>query len=345
MHTEIYPWLTPLWQQLNAQIQQQRLPHAMLFNGPQGVGKTRLAQTLASALLCQRPVSEADATEQKMVGQACGHCESCLLLAADTHPDFYPLQPTPPKTSKSRNPVLSIRIDTIRDLCRRLSQTSQLSGYRIVVIQQADKMNTAAANSLLKTLEEPGENTLLILTSAVPGRLPVTIRSRCQSLGFCRPNYAQVEPWLMRIGQFSHSPACQQAFRLAHHAPLIALKVEAQTEQRELLSRALLARFNRQNVLDYSLKLSQCDKQQMLGWMLDWVNDLVYLATLDDADYAVSRLIHQQSKTALQQLASRLDKKRLFSLQTQILQTLQQGSIALNPQLLWDNLLLSWDSL
>jgi len=345
MHTEIYPWLTPLWQQLSAQIQQQRLPHAMLFNGPQGVGKTRLAQALASALLCQTPVSEADATGQQVAGQACGHCESCQLLAAGTHPDFYPLQPTPPKTSKSRNPVLSIRIDTIRDLCSRLSQTSQLNGYRIVVIQRADKMNTAAANSLLKTLEEPGENTLLILISAVPGRLPVTIRSRCQSLGFRSPNYAQVEPWLMRVGQFSHSQACQQAFRLAHHAPLMAVEMESQAEQRGLLSRALLARFNRENALDYSLKLSQCDKQQMLGWLLDWVNDLVYLATLDDADYVVSKLIHRQHKTSLQQLATRLDKKRLFSLQTQILQTLQQGSIALNPQLLWDNLLLSWDSL
>ena len=109
---------------------------------------------------------------------ACGNCESCKLINAGTHPDLRLLKPTPPATSTSKNPVLSIKIDALRDMYRVLSETSQFGGYRIAVIEDADKMPVQAANSLLKTLEEPGKDTLLLLVSSHPHHLPVTIRSR-----------------------------------------------------------------------------------------------------------------------------------------------------------------------
>ncbi len=343
---DIYPWLLPQWQQLMARRQQQRLPHAMLFSGSTGLGKTDLAYALGHSLLCRSPAGATNNNQSGAVsGQACGVCDSCLLLAAGTHPDFYTIKPTPPKKSKSKNPVLNIRIDTIRELCHRLSQTSQMSGYRIVIIERADIMNTAAANSLLKTLEEPGNNTLLILLSASLNRLPVTIRSRCQQLKFGNPAYSQVENWLMQHGEYKQSETCRHAFRLAHDAPLAALAVAGELEHRQLLASALLAKSNGDYILDYSLKLSQCDKQQLLGWMLDWVNDLVYLSANAAGEIEKSRIINQANSKQLEQLVQCVDRNRLFSLQSQILQILQQGSIALNPQLLWENLLLSWNNL
>jgi len=352
MMNEIYPWLTPQWQQLMALRQNKRMPHALLFTGVSGLGKTSLAHALGHALLCKQPMNDKNMGDQNTAGteanngKACGHCSSCQLLAADTHPDYYHIKPLPPEKSKSKKPVLSIRIDAIRELCSKLSQTSQMGGYRIAIIEQADMMNVASANSLLKTLEEPGDNTLLILLSANPNRLPVTIRSRCQQLKIATPEFSQVETWLQEKGEFTNAEQCLAAFSLAHQAPLAALSVVEETEQRTLLASALLARFNRENVLDYSLKLSQGDKQQLLVWMLDWVNDLVYLSTAaSSANEHHSRLVNRENQQQLSQLAQRVNRVRLFDLQSQILQTLQQGAIALNPQLLWENLLLSWDRL
>ncbi len=352
---EIYPWLLPQWQQIMARKQQQHLPHALLFSGYRGLGKTELAYALGHALLCCPAVNVTSNKPDKTklgnhkaeiaTDQACGVCNNCLLLAAGTHPDLYSIKPTPPKKSKSKTPVLNIRIDAIRELCHRLNQTSQMSGYRIAIIEQADIMNTAAANSLLKTLEEPGDNTLLILVSAAPNRLPATIRSRCQQVKFSQPEYSQVKNWLMHHGGFKTTTTCQYAFRLVHNAPLAALVVAKESEQRQLLASALLTKLNAESILDYSLKLSQCDKQQLLGWMLDWVNDLVYLSNNRVSEINQSRIINQANSTPLKQLAKNVDNNRLFSLQSQLLQTLQQGSIALNPQLLWENLLLSWDTL
>lgn len=342
--SNIYPWLIPQWQQLMALHNKNRMPHAMLFTGASGLGKTALAHALGHTLLCQRPIAGNQETDDD--GKACGQCTSCQLLSAGTHPDYYHLKPLPPEKSKSKKPVLSIRINAIRELCSKLSQTSQMSGYRIAIIEQADMMNVASANSLLKTLEEPGDNTLLILLSANPNRLPVTIRSRCRQLKIATPEFSQVELWLQEKGEFADAEQCLAAFSLAHQAPLAALAVAEESEQRTLLASALLARFNHENVLDYSLKLSQGDKQKLLAWMLDWVNDLVYLTTAaSGADDNHTRLANRDNKQQLSQLAQRVNKARLFSLQSQILQTLQQGAIALNPQLLWENLLLSWDRL
>ena len=352
LHTnEVYPWLWSQWQQLMTLQQQQRLPHALLFAGASGLGKTALAHALGHLLLCQQPVVGAHGYPE-----ACGVCSSCKLLEAGTHPDYYSIQPRPPEKSKSKQPVLNIRIDVIRQLCSRLSQTSQMNGYRIAVLEQADTMNHAAANSLLKTLEEPGQNTLLILLTAFPNRLPVTIRSRCQQLNFPVPAFSTVRDWLLEKGQFDNEEMCQQAFKLSHDAPLAALNIAAQSEHRELLAKALLARFNNETVLDYSLKLSQCNKQQLLSWMLDWVSDLIYLKNasqlrVSDKDNQSEsmtieqRVVNRSYYRQLSSIAQKANPQRIFDLHSQILQTPQQGSIALNAQLLWENLLLSWDNL
>ena len=324
----IYPWQERQWQQILQQRLQQRLAHALLFPGPPGTRKKDFAHALAQALLCRQP-DEA--------GAACGRCESCSLVSAGTHPDLHVLVPTPPPTSTSSNPVLSIKIDALREMYRALSETSQFGGYRVAVIEDADKMPVQAANSLLKTLEEPGSETLLILVSSHPHRLPVTIRSRCQSVRFQVPDTATAMEWLRQSGVTDSGTA----LRLAHGAPLQAKDyLENHAKERELLVKALNAGSRGEPSIQYAQKLAQMPRDYLLRWLLDWVCDLGRLQTCgSDVE-----LVNEDQRRSLEALAKRADRGRLFGLIDQINTQLKAEGIALNPQLLWENLVISWEN-
>ena len=323
----IYPWQTRQWQQLAAQRQQNRLPHALLFQGPAGTGKKHFAHELAGALLC-RQVED---------GAACGGCDACKLLNAGTHPDLRVLAPTPPASSTSANPVLSIKIDALRDMYRVLAETSQFGGYRVAIIEDADKMPVQAANSLLKTLEEPGRDTLLMLVSSHPQRLPVTIRSRCQSLRFPVPEANTAMQWLATAGV----ERAGTALRLAHGAPLRARDyLEAHADQRDTLVKALNAGSSGEASIGYAQSLAQMPRDHALGWLLDWVSDLGRLLTCgDDVE-----LVNEDQRGALVARARRADTGRVFALHDQLIALRKAEGIALNPQLLWENLLISWEN-
>ncbi|UCB54018.1 MAG: DNA polymerase III subunit delta' [Thiotrichales bacterium] len=325
----IYPWQQAQWQQLTRQRRQNRLAHALLFEGPAGTGKKQCARELAHALLCTQTADD---------GSACGGCDACKLIAAGTHPDLHLLLPTPPASSTSSNPVLSIKIDALRAMYRALSETSQFGGYRVAVIEDADKMPVQAANSLLKTLEEPGENTLLILVSSHPHRLPVTIRSRCQSTRFQVPDTETAASWLAEGG----ISQVGNALKLAHGAPLRAKDyIEHHAEQRELLVKALNAATRGEASIHYAQKLAQMPRDYLLAWLLDWVSDIGRLLTCGEA----TELVNEDQRAVLEARARTADKARVFSLHDHIISLLKAEGIALNPQLLWENLLISFENL
>ncbi len=155
---------SPQWKSLQARVESKKLPHALLLTGPRGVGKMRFARHLATSLLCNLP--------QIDTGAACGECGACKLVAAGSHADYVEVSP------QEDSRVIKIR--RIRALCEQLSLTAQLGGYRVALINPADAMHASAANSLLKTLEEPQPGVVIILISSKLGTIPVTIRSRCQ---------------------------------------------------------------------------------------------------------------------------------------------------------------------
>lgn len=153
---------------LRTLLREQRLPHALLFAGPEGVGKLRVAHALAASLLC---LGDGELP--------CGRCASCRALLAEdgAHPDFIEIHPE----GKS---VKSIRIDAIRQMQTEAARRPTLSRRRVVIIDDAQYMNEAAENGLLKTLEEPtGAVTFLLVTSAKTALLD-TIVSRCMTVGF-----------------------------------------------------------------------------------------------------------------------------------------------------------------
>jgi DNA polymerase-3 subunit delta' len=325
----IYPWQETHWQQITRQRRQNRLPHALLFQGPAGTGKKDFARALAHALLCNQPEES---------GSACGHCEACKLLHAGTHPDLRLLKPTPPANTTSSNPVLSIKIDALRDMYRALAETSQFGGYRVAVIEDADRMPVQAANSLLKTLEEPGRDTVLILVSSHPHRLPVTIRSRCQLIRFQVPETSAALTWLEESGIRDAG----KALNIAHGAPLLARDfLENHADERDMLVKALKASSRGEASIQYAQKLAQMPKQQLLSWLLDWVSDLGRLKTCG----SVAELVNEDQRSVLEHSASQADTVRIFRLQDQINELIRAEGIALNQQLLWENLLISLDNI
>jgi len=179
-----------------------RLPHAILLVGPVGVGKNAFAEQLAALLLCE-------ALEPGLT--ACGECDACRWLDAGNHPDFRRVAPeddgeadpaaSEKSSEKSRKRGSSnIRIDQIRELESFVFVGSHRNGNRVVLVTEADAMNPAAANALLKILEEPPASVYFILISARSKSLLPTIRSRCRVLPFGAPDAAGAADWLHAAG-------------------------------------------------------------------------------------------------------------------------------------------------
>ena len=193
-------WLWQYRERLNRTRLRGRLPHALLISGQEGIGKRVLAIQLAHSLLCEQPGAD---------GQPCGQCAACGWLQAGTHPDLLWLLPE--EAGKA------IKVDQVRALTSELCMTSHAGRYKVAIIQPADAMNRNAANSLLKTLEEPTDNTLVVLLTALPGRLPATIRSRCQQLQVAVPDALSARQWLQDTGM---EPGQAIGYlKLAHGAP------------------------------------------------------------------------------------------------------------------------------
>jgi DNA polymerase-3 subunit delta' len=161
---------------LRGAVAEGRLEQGLIMAGPRGVGKRQFAIALAQALNCEQPAS----------GDACGACIPCQRIAAGEHPDVQTVQPD----------GQFIKINQMRQL-RRESQYKTFEGRRrVLIVDEAEKMRQEAANSILKTLEEPPDASLIILLTSKPYALLETIRSRCQMLNFAPLQPAQIESYL-----------------------------------------------------------------------------------------------------------------------------------------------------
>ena len=249
-NTGIYPWLSGHWSFFIQRLETDKLAHALMIEGPSGVGKTDLARAMIARLLCRE--------DQAL---ACGVCRSCQLLAGAAHPDYFDLQPE--EESKV------IKVDQVRALIGKLDLTTSISERKVAFIHPADVMNGAAANALLKSLEEPAGNTVLILVSDNPGRLPVTIRSRCQSISISQPDAMLVQDWLE---QTSGSPRehVSAALQAAGGSPLRAAHYLGSPEQDAYgqVRAGLATLLNRPGSVSHvSSKLNELDPVDLWRWL------------------------------------------------------------------------------
>ena len=198
-----------------------RLPHGWLFCGPRGIGKAALAHRFANFLLARGP-------------QRPGRAVPADLSLPDDHPvlarlqsgghgDLIEIRREPdPKTGRMRNHIL---VDQVRDLGRSLSMTSLEGGYRAVIIDAAEEMNENAQNALLKVLEEPPADAVMMLVSHAPGRLLPTVRSRCRRLALNPLTPAQVAAVLEELGAAPEPAEAAALAALAEGSPGRALEL------------------------------------------------------------------------------------------------------------------------
>jgi DNA polymerase-3 subunit delta' len=328
---EIYPWQEPIWQHLQGYITQQRVPQALLLSGPQGLGKRQIAEIYAKRLLCQTPLNTPDLG---MV--ACGGCVSCHLLSAGTHPDFIRVEPD------AEGKVIGI--DNIRQLIIKLALKPQFETYRLVIMQPADRLNTASANAFLKCLEEPNERTCFILLTDQAYRLPATIRSRCQKLSCGVPDTPLAETWLLQQGVSEGSTAL---LKMADGAPLLAKHYAERGYLPQRLSyfdawlKIAQGKANILMVAEQWQKPDTIDLPLLLNWLSSWVMDIIKLAQTGGA----CDLLNPDLISALQSLVSPLNIKPLYHYYDTLLRSKALASTQLNKQLLIERLLIDWSQL
>jgi DNA polymerase-3 subunit delta' len=316
-------WLDAPWQRLNQIRRQQRLPHALLIVGVDGIGKRMLARRLASALLCERPASD---------GTSCGVCTSCGWLHAGTHPDLLWAVPS--------EPGKAIKVDQIRALCSELSMTSHCARHKVAIVAPADAMNANAANSLLKTLEEPTDATLLILLSAVPGRLPATIRSRCQQLRLVAPPPVATQRWLESQGVAADSAA--ECVQMAGGAPLRAQAL-SQSESRLLRAQRLEdlgeVLLGHMDPLPLAARWANEHEIETLTWWLAWLRQLT-VCLQSGAEPGCAGAVGK-----LKNVLKTVDCRKMYRIADGILRAQSSVGSGLNMQLLMEDLLIRWANL
>jgi len=323
----VYPWQKQQWEQLQQARQADRLPHAILLSGPDGVGLRHFSQCLAASLLCQQAGVD---------GLACRQCKSCVLYQAGNHPDSRVLEPE----EKGKQ----IKVDAIRELIDYIHLSSQYEAYKLAVLEPAGSMGRHAANTLLKTLEEPPAGSLLILISHQPALLPVTIRSRCQHIKISAASDAQTEDWLQAQTSIS-GEGLDDLLLIAQGGPLKILEfieTDALTRQRTILDdlKAL-----KQKRLD---PVSAAEKWLGLGIVEVLHCLLMFFAR-------TSRLRLAQSPTHnkaninrdLQALTNGLDLRTLLMCYDTTLRSYHaaSGPISLNKQGLLEEIIIQWQSL
>jgi len=263
---------------LKTALQVGRLAHAYLFLGPEGVGKASTARALAAALNCESLRED---------GDACGRCPSCRRLAAGTHPDYLEIFPT----SEGRQP--QIKIERIRDLRRLTAYPPLGGGWRVVLIKPAEALNDAAANALLKTLEEPPEQNLLVLTAGVEDNLFPTVVSRCQKLAFTPLPLPLIRDELARRGAEPAQAGLLAALSGGSLARALALNYDEMVEKRRQVLADLeqLADGNTAPLLDWAQRLAKQagEAEAFLGLAALWHRDLILLGQGAPAELLANR--------------------------------------------------------
>lgn len=325
MAESILPWQTDLWRLLAGRRQH---AHAYLLHGPAGIGKRALAEQLMALLLCQQPDPSG----------ACGHCKGCKLLAAHTHPDHYILEPE--EVDKA------IRVDQVRQLVGFVTQTAQLGGRKVVLLEPAEAMNLNAANALLKSLEEPAGDTVLLLISHQPSRLLPTIKSRCVQQRCPLPSREQSLEWL--ASRLPNLPADQreELLTLAASSPLAALKLhdDGVLDMRVQVVEGIKKLLKRQQSPSQLAEAwNSVSLILLFDWFCEWAHLILrYQMTGDEEGLGAADM-----RKVIQYLAQKTSPAKLLELQDWLLAHRQKvlGKANLNRVLLLEALLVQWASL
>jgi DNA polymerase III subunit delta' len=333
----MYPWQHDAWTRLQAM--RTRLPHAILFHGPAGIGKAGFIESFAQALLCENARPD---------GQACGACASCGWFSQGNHPDYRRVRPealeddvaaegedAPAEDKKARTKTASkeIKIEQVRALADFMNISTHRQGLRVVVLYPAESLNMPSSNALLKTLEEPPPGTVFLLASNGLDRLLPTILSRCRKFAMPMPGHAEALAWLEAQGVTD----ADGWLREQGGAPLAAL-AQAETGSREELDGLLqiLAQPSVDAALRSADKLSKAPLASLVAWQQRWLYDVF--------SYKLSGVIRYYPRYQ-RELATLAGRVHVADLLEAIKSTTERRAVAdhpLSPKLFVEDMLLDY---
>ena len=332
MSVSLLPWHdAPLRELLS---RREKLPHALLLYGRHGIGKVEFARAMAQSLLCESP--------DHVV--ACGTCDACGWFSQGNHPDYRELMPEAlseddadadqpvDAEAKEKKKSKEIKVEQIRDIADFMTLSTHRDGFRVLLIHPAETLNANAANSLLKTLEEPPPRTVILLVTDQIGRLLATIKSRCQRVMVAAPDEATALAWLKSQGIAGAETALGQA----GGAPLDAVAfADADYQSLRLAFLQVLTAADTDHIAA-AHTFEKSDLMNLITWLQTWVSDV-----------ALSRLTgevrhHHDQKTAIGRVAARVHLPRLFRYESQLRQTRRSIHHPLNARLLLEQLLISY---
>lgn len=303
---------------LRRAIRSQRLAHAYLFEGPEGVGKQLVALALTRAVVCSE-------------GTGCGSCVACRKVDHHNHPDLHLLEPD----------GASIKIEQIRALQKELSYRPLEAAKKICIIDAAERMNPAAGNALLKTLEEPSGEALIILLSSHPERVLPTIRSRSQRLPFQRLPQDLIktvlvrQPGLDEIHAHILASLSEGSFKIA-----LGKDHDLYLEQRKEIIRGIsvLSMDNIVPIFELAQKLA--DNKEQLQDILE-ILQIFYRDLLTYKHYAgEEQLVNIDLLEEIRRAAQCHDQRTLLNKLESLAQTRRLLERNINRQLAVENLLL-----
>jgi DNA polymerase-3 subunit delta' len=325
----IHPWNTALFRQLSSDPE--RLPHAILLHGPAGVGKLAFANEMARWALCSQPHADG----------ACGVCDACNWFDQGNHPDFRRVEPKEPEVEEegattarkaAKKGSLIIKVEAIREVTEFFTLTSHRGGWRVALIQPAESMNAAAANALLKTLEEPPARVLLLLVSHQPGRLLATVLSRCRKIAMPLPQSEVALDWLRQTGVAEPEALLAEA----GGAPLAALAyAEPERAARRDAFLDLLAQPRRLDACQAASNHAG-SLEETWGWLNRWVHDLLALRLAGQANYFPARAAFAGV------LATGIDLAKLLAFQRELAEAGRWLRHPLSAQLLLESWLIRY---
>ena len=317
-----YPWLRPSFEQLVGSYQAGRGHHALLLQSLNGMGGEALIYALCRFLMCRQPEGH----------KSCGHCHSCQLMQAGTHPDYYALSPEKGKSA--------LGIDAVRDVNEKLYEHARLGGAKVVWISDAALLTDAAANALLKTLEEPPENTWFFLACEEPARLLTTLRSRCRLHHLSPPTESYALAWLEREVNLPQE-ALLTALRLCASAPAAALELlkEPQWTARQQLCQALATTLASGDWLALLPILNHEQAAVRLHWLASLLVDA------QKRQQGIALVSNPDVWPLLEQLAHSLPTSRLQAIAHDVCTCREQllNVVGVNRELLLTERLLRWE--
>lgn len=320
------PWQDGAWRQLQRASADRRLAHAWLVSGAGGIGKRTFIRAWTASLLCEQPLDR---------GLACGSCRSCVQRAAGSHPNLLWVQAeVDEKTGREKR---DIGVEQLRRMMERL-QLSSNGQPKVAVLDPADALNSSGANAVLKTIEEPPPDCLIILVSERPMMLAATLRSRCRRLDFHRPSVPQALAWLSTAA--AGKTVTADALQEAGGAPLrllswmeSGLADKRRSWRNELLDVALSDRDPM--VAAAAISKDRDEVQAWLSGLLSLLASLLRLRALPEA-----RAGHDDA--GLRALALRLPGPALEVLIDETCQSLRRLGANAQPQLLVESLMIAW---